>query len=272
MEMEMRNSPCKFKSMAQFRRVVALTSSIVITRVHHSTRKSDSEGRYKFSEAQLFVPSKPYPEWDSNWDFRDDKLDEDANVGPFEKTRTINRHRHIILVRHGQYDESASHDDGALLTPLGRLQAEATGLRLAELLSTVNPANIRLHVSNMTRAKETAAILASKLSSAVEKKSPNPLLNEGKPAHILPDNGTKSEPRFKPSTVFRDGARIEAGFRDIFFRAKSHKNPLGDGQGVSEDVHEYDIVVCHANVIRFMTLRALQLPPEVLCLSDHLEN
>eukprot|EP00967_Tisochrysis_lutea_P065419 scaffold85080_cov31-Tisochrysis_lutea.AAC.3 len=27
-------------------------------------------------------------------------------------------------------------------------------------------------------------------------------------------------------------------------------------------VHEYDIVVCHANVIRYFALRALQLPPE----------
>jgi len=26
--------------------------------------------------------------------------------------------------------------------------------------------------------------------------------------------------------------------------------------------HEYEIVVCHGNVIRFFALRALQLPPE----------
>mmetsp|Transcript_2928 Transcript_2928/g.4046 ORF Transcript_2928/g.4046 Transcript_2928/m.4046 type:complete len:93 (-) Transcript_2928:29-307(-) len=26
--------------------------------------------------------------------------------------------------------------------------------------------------------------------------------------------------------------------------------------------HEYDIVVCHGNVIRYFALRALQLPPE----------
>jgi len=30
----------------------------------------------------------------------------------------------------------------------------------------------------------------------------------------------------------------------------------------STELHEYDIVVCHANVIRYFALRALQLPPE----------
>ena len=35
-----------------------------------------------------------------------------------------------------------------------------------------------------------------------------------------------------------------------------------DGGAGDDDDDEYDVVVCHANVIRFFCLRALQLPPE----------
>lgn len=50
---------------------------------------------------------------------------------------------------------------------------------------------------------------------------------------------------------FTDGARIEAGFRKYFYRASPSQ---------VEDSHE--IIVCHANVIRYWICRALQFPPE----------
>jgi serine/threonine-protein phosphatase PGAM5 len=50
---------------------------------------------------------------------------------------------------------------------------------------------------------------------------------------------------------YRDGARIEAAFRKYFHRADP---------GQTED--SYEIIVCHANVIRYFVCRALQLPPE----------
>ena len=50
-----------------------------------------------------------------------------------------------------------------------------------------------------------------------------------------------------------DQQRVERAFRDTFRRA----DPRDDGAR-----YEYEIVVCHGNVIRYMTLRALQLPPE----------
>ena len=43
--------------------------------------------------------------------------------------------RHLILIRHGQYDETSRDDAKRILTPLGREQAEATGKRLAELIA-----------------------------------------------------------------------------------------------------------------------------------------
>ncbi|EOD27964.1 hypothetical protein EMIHUDRAFT_73242, partial [Emiliania huxleyi CCMP1516] len=54
--------------------------------------------------------------------------------------------------------------------------------------------------------------------------------------------------------VHVEGARMEAAYRALL-SPRASKPPR-----VSQ--HEYDIVVCHGNVIRYMALRALQLPPE----------
>ena len=56
----------------------------------------------------------------------------------------------------------------------------------------------------------------------------------------------------------------EAGFRQTFARLPLETKALEDnGDGTVETPRdEYDIVVCHANVIRYFVLRALQLPPE----------
>ena len=48
------------------------------------------------------------------------------------------------------------------------------------------------------------------------------------------------------------GFRIEAAFRKYFHRAES-----------SQKEDSYEIIVCHANVIRYFVCRALQFPPEV---------
>ncbi len=50
---------------------------------------------------------------------------------------------------------------------------------------------------------------------------------------------------------FEDGARIEAAFRKYFHRADAKQ---------TQD--SYEILVCHANVIRYFVCRALQFPPE----------
>ncbi|KAK7895596.1 hypothetical protein WMY93_020921 [Mugilogobius chulae] len=48
-----------------------------------------------------------------------------------------------------------------------------------------------------------------------------------------------------------DGARIEAAFRRYIHRAEP-----------SQKEDSYEIIVCHANVIRYFVCRALQFPPE----------
>jgi serine/threonine-protein phosphatase PGAM5 len=118
----------------------------------------------------------------------------------------------------------------------------------------------------------------------------------------------------RPRAVHTDGPRIEAAFRDYFYRARpvsveraerhekkaaeaaaaaaaaaavavavaaappgagadGKEKPAADGgadaggpppKGAegAETKHEFEIVVCHGNVIRFFMMRALQLPPE----------
>ena len=97
--------------------------------------------------------------------------------------------------------------------------------------------------------------------------------------------------------VWLDSARIEAAFRSLFYRRPPHpppspprtphhaaplttlcrslfyrglpakKKPPGSVAPALGDPglprHEYEVVVCHMNVIRFFVMRALQLPPEV---------
>ena len=51
--------------------------------------------------------------------------------------------------------------------------------------------------------------------------------------------------------------RIEAAFNKYFHRADYDEEMKNEGHH-----HEVEIIVCHANVIRYFLCRALQLPPE----------
>jgi len=67
----------------------------------------DSDASYHglFPMRQLWRPAVEYPLWDDNWDGR--QLQQQAGGG--EEQRRIRKEgvtRHIILIRHGQYDET----------------------------------------------------------------------------------------------------------------------------------------------------------------------
>jgi len=97
----------------------------------------------------------------------------------------------------------------------------------------------------MTRARETSGIIHKLLDRLPT--SQCDLLREGAP--FQPEPPLKN---WKPEHKFyEDSARIEAAFRKYFHRAN---------QKQAED--SYEIIVCHANVIRYFACRALQLPPE----------
>lgn len=102
----------------------------------------NAQGDYHdlFPMRQLWNPKLPYPLWHRNWDGR-----EPPSSGDKEKDREFMRKvrkrgvtRHIILIRHGQYEESQKHDETRKLTPLGKVQADLTGRRLAEMLKGVD--------------------------------------------------------------------------------------------------------------------------------------
>lgn len=135
---------------------------------------------------QIFVPKIPYPLWDYNWD---GKMTEDTTLQGHLDGRAAEipgTIRHILLVRHGQYEQIGADGDGRdklrKLTPLGRKQAEQTGARLAILKKgideTFGPCNIKIvRSSDMARAKETAKIIAKHLDG-VKLAKPDRRLNE----------------------------------------------------------------------------------------------
>ncbi|XP_065831230.1 serine/threonine-protein phosphatase PGAM5, mitochondrial-like isoform X2 [Oscarella lobularis] len=194
----------------------------------------------------------PRTSWDANWDRRDPKAMADrlahrknsrttTDGGDEKSNERPTASRHLILVRHGQYDQNPTQDELRCLTDVGRRQAIETGKRL----SAFDLSYAKLIVSNMTRARETAGLVRSQLPDVPLVECS--MLAEGAPCEPEPPVG-----HWKPEHYFfQDGARIEAAFRKFFHRAD-----------VSQKEDSYEIIVCHANVIRYFVCRALQLPPE----------
>ena len=131
----------------------------------------------------------------------------------------------IYLVRHGDYNyrEIASATVGQGLTARGREQAQATATWLADADSDIRS----IQSSDFTRAAETAAILATAF----------PLAN------------LEVGPKFREcdDVYFKDTTRVPrsatATFDQLFGPAASHPAPL--------------VVVCHANLIRYLLSRLL---------------
>jgi len=94
--------------------------------------------------------------------------------------------RHIILIRHGQYNMSGTNDKERYLTALGETQAELTGKRLKNSGITFES----LICSTMTRAIQTAEIILKEVSQkdlCVE--AHDPILREGAPCLAEPPVG-----------------------------------------------------------------------------------
>lgn len=205
------------------------------------------------TDAETLASKGPkWPKWDKNWDLREPekrseedkgRSDENNNVAGGERVGKMpTATRNIILIRHGQYNLDGKTDSERYLTPLGREQAKLTGFRLAELKL---PYTYLLH-SNMSRAMETSQLISQNLPH-VPVLPADGILREGAPITPEPRVGS-----WKPEHYYQqDGARIEAAFRKHFHRA-----------GLDQVEDSYEIVVCHANVIRYFVCRALQLPPE----------
>jgi serine/threonine-protein phosphatase PGAM5 len=110
-----------------------------------------------------------------------------------------------------------------------------------------------LRVSNLTRAKETAAIITSYLPSDVTIVEPDPMLNEGRPCHTIP-TGRLSEKDIE--ALDSSHPRIEGAFRKYLHRAPEPSQADSAQESIPEEMqHEFEIIVCHANVIRYIMCR-----------------
>jgi serine/threonine-protein phosphatase PGAM5 len=182
--------------------------------------------------AGVEVAYRPECAWDANWDGR-------AQSRPSAK-------RVLVLVRHGQYETAPKERERHVLTALGHEQAAVVGDRLARLRAEAPMPFGRLVHSDMVRAVQTAAALTARLPGVLVDCEPD--LAEGRPCVPQP---SRSAQKWRRESIVADGARIERGFRKLVRRAS---------EGAAHD--EYIVVVCHANVIRYLVCRALQLPPE----------
>ncbi|XP_061134046.1 serine/threonine-protein phosphatase PGAM5, mitochondrial isoform X2 [Syngnathus typhle] len=238
---------------------LVLAAAAADSRGYFGERRTEADGRWsKLSVLQAAQPAwtvaniTPVPTghaWDVNWDKREPstlsngKKKESVTEDPSSEQDNgkPKATRNILLIRHSQYNLSGSSDKERFLTPLGREQAELTGQRLSALGLNYD---VLIH-SSMTRATETAHIISKHLPG-VELLSCD-LLREGAPIEPVPP-----VTHWKPDAVYHeDGARIEAAFRRYIHRAEPKQK---------ED--SYEIIVCHANVIRYFVCRALQFPPE----------
>lgn len=205
---------------------------------------------------QLYRPKLPYPAWDYDWDHRETAATSQQAMSSgkgFVESKRLGKTRHLILVRHGQYDERYKDDRRRKLTPLGRHQAELTGQRLALIArgglgmvkkEFAGPCHFKcIHTSEMERAKETARIIASHLPH-VEMKTPDPMLNEALPAPMIPIRPDIRAVR----EIDANHSRIEAAFQKYVHRSdpvdetKSSElvDETNEEDGVEHDDDEVD--------------------------------
>lgn len=71
-----------------------------------------------------------------------------------------------------------------------------------------------------------------------------------RPAPIIPPPEEVDEATI--AEIDQHQGRIERAFHNHIYRGKPGK----------EDKHEFEVIVCHGNIIRYFFCRCLQLPPE----------
>ncbi|XP_031781018.1 phosphoglycerate mutase family member 5 isoform X2 [Nasonia vitripennis] len=218
---------------SKFQKLSAVIVGVVISGIIYHTSSTNS--LFGIYLGKSLSNSLPLSKWNHNWDRQDVRSGSKVDKEKLQNSQyTIKASRHIILIRHGQYNTQGKSDNERNLTNLGKLQAEVTGMRLAEL-SFRYTTIVR---STMTRARETSECIQSHLPTVPVKE--DCLLIEGFPIPPDPASG-----HWKPEKIFfQDGPRMEAAFRKYFHRAEQF------------DKHDtYTIIVCHANIIRYFVCR-----------------
>lgn len=164
--------------------------------------------------------------------------------------------RHVFLIRHSQYNVHGATDAERTLTDMGHQQAIHLAKRLASIHSCTEGVYStfsldKLLSSELTRAIQTSDAIAPALPDAT--RSRDATLNEGRPC--LPE----PQPRHASHYTNRgnDAERIERAYRLICAKPPPPPPPPLDAPDKSEPVLQCDVIVCHANVIRYVVCRAL---------------
>lgn len=220
------------------------------TVVQASQKITHDQKRFYNNRIDTLEPS--VTKWDFNWDRRDPSHLVSPSKGGEDDTRyqrdlesmESKSVRHLLLIRHGQYNLNGATDKECVLTTKGVEQAEMTGKRLA----TLNFPYTQMMRSTMTRAQQTADHILSQMKRGAFPIEDDKMLEEGAPCPPEPPIYGYDPLSYE---YFQEGSRIEAAFRNHVYRADCRQ--LKDS---------YDIIVCHGNVIRYFVCRALQLPPE----------
>lgn len=178
--------------------------------------------------------------------------------------------KHLILVRHGHYINAHARgvsDSDQVLSQMGRQQAEFTGAYLEQLyVKSPTRHDLTIFHSDMTRAVETAHTISKSFSHCTLR--PTRLLREGWPGK--PYSSHQATPQhsgpaaaaasMESSDLDRiDAERMEQAFQS-FFSLQSVSDD-DDGCGGNEEEFSYQVVVCHANLIRFFLCRAMGIDP-----------
>lgn len=106
--------------------------------------------------------------------------------------------RHLILIRHGQYNVNGQRDEDRVLTKLGKLQADYTGKRLKELGLSYT----KIVKSTMSRAQETGTIISTSLPEIPVKNCD--LLREGAPIPPEPPIGSWKQEMYVSNTNLKN--------------------------------------------------------------------
>lgn len=143
--------------------------------------------------------------------------------------------RTVVLVRHGNYvaDDLVDERIGPHLSPLGVAQAYLAGARLGN--ST--PAFNKLYVSPMQRARDTAAAIAPEFPR--------------QRFEVVDDLAECTPPSRRADIMAREKPADLAACQEKLDRDFARFFKPGSGR------EQTDLIVCHGNVIRYLTTRAL---------------
>lgn len=147
--------------------------------------------------------------------------------------------RTVYLIRHGDYDHDDERDPdvGKGLVPLGVAQARLVAHRLRSMPVEWSS----LHASTMTRARETALVMAAELPQL--------------------DLQTSRQLRECTPPTWREDIMAEETAADLAACQSQLESAFATYFTPSPEQDRHDILVCHGNVIRYFVTKVLKIDP-----------